>query len=425
MKYVKKVIGSYNLHMIHTDRFKTVNIELIFSNQIKKEEITMTNFLASILAYSTKKYPTKNSLAVKMQDLYAVRIFPSCYRIGNLYNIDFNISMLDEKYSEKGMLDETLELLKSIVFDPNVENNSFDLDSFNVVRNEEKSQIERIREDSRKYSIIKMLNYLNKDSIFSYNGYGYLEDLEKITPQNLYEYYKRFISSSNIDIFIVGNIDFDYVYEIVKNKFSFGDFERIKRNPFLKIQKPREKEQIVFEADNTNQAKLSIGCLIDNMTKFEREYVLNAYNLILGATSDSKFFKNIREKYSVCYYISSVGNKLDNLLLINSGISKNNFEITFSLIKKEMEDMCKGIFSDLELENVKKYYVSSLEELEDRPNQIISSYYAMDLLGVDDLEKRKNMIMKVTREDIVKLANKIKIDTVFLLGGDKNDKKRN
>ena len=421
MKYVKKVIGSYNLHMIHTDRFKTVNIELIFSNKIKKEEITMTNFLASILAYSTKKYPTKNSLAIKMQDLYAVRIFPSCYRLGNLYNVDFNISMLDEKYSEEGMFEETLDLLKSIVFEPNVDNDCFDLDSFNVVRNEEKSQIKRIREDSRKYSIIKMLGLMNENAEFSYSGYGYIEDLEKITPNSLYDFYKKFISSSNVDIFVVGNIDFDYVYNLIKSKFKFNNSLNKNRRPFLDSLKVRDKEQIVFEEDNTNQSKLSIGCLIDNMTKFEREYVLNIYNLILGATADSKFFKNIREKYSVCYYISSIGNKLDNLLIINSGISKSNFEITLSLIRKEMEDMCNGNFLDLDIENAKKYYISSLDEVEDRPNQIISSYYAMDLLDVDDIDMRKKKILNVTKEDIINLANKIKIDTVFLLGGDKND----
>lgn len=419
MKYEKRVIGSYNLHMIHTDRFKTVNIELIFSNKIKKEEITITNFLSSILAYSTKKYPTKNSLAIKMQDLYAVRIFPSCYRIGNFYNVDFNISMLDEKYSEEGMFDETLDLLKSIIFEPNVENDEFDSVSFNVVKNEEKSQIERVREDSRKYSIIKMLQLLDSESEFSYNGYGYIEDLNNITPSNLYEFYKNFISNSNVDIFVVGDIDFDSTYKMIKDKFKFRTFKKNRENPILSVKKCRKKEQIIFEEDNTTQSKLSIGCLIDDMTKFEREYVLNIYNLILGATADSKFFKNIREKYSVCYYISSVGNKLDNLFIITSGISKENFEKMMSLIKKEMDDMKKGEFSDLDIENAKKYYISTLEEVEDRPNQIISSYYAMNLLDIDDIETRKKEIMNVTKKDVVALAKKINIDTVFLLGGDR------
>lgn len=419
MRYIKKAMGSYNLHMINTDRFKTVNIEVILSNKIKKEEITITNFLSSILAYTTKKYPTKNSLAIKLQDLYAARIFTSCYRIGNLYNVDFNLSMLDEKYSEEGMFEATIDLLKDILFDPNVTLSEFDTNSFNVIKNEEVAQIERFKEDSRKYSIVKMLNLLDEDSVFSYNGYGYMEDLDLITPKNLYEFYQKFIRSSAVDIFIVGDIDFDKTEKIIKEKFKFRTFKKSRENPLLDVKKCRKKAQVVFEEDNTNQAKLTIGCLIDEMSKFEREYVLNIYNLILGATADSKFFKNIREKYSMCYYVSSVGNKLDNLFIITSGISKENFEKMISLIKKEMKDMVDGIFSDEDIDNAKKYYLSILEEVEDKPNQIISSYYAIDLIGVDDIEKRKEEIMKVSKEDIMRLASKVNIDTIFLLGGDK------
>ena len=72
-------------------------------------------------------------------------------------------------------------------------------------------------------------------------------------------------------------------------------------------------------------------------------------------------------------------------------------------------------------ENAKKYYLSLLEEALDNPNQIISSYYAMDLWEVDSLEKRKVEINKVTREDVINFSKKIYIDTVFLLGGDNSD----
>ncbi len=421
MKYVKKEFGSYNLHMIHTDKFKTITIEIIFQNKIEKKKITITNFLASMLSYSTKKFPTKNSLMLQMQDLYSVKLFPSCYRIGKCYNVDFNMCFLNEKYTEIGMYEKSLELLKNIIFDPNVNFDSFDETSFNIVKNDEKSQIERIKEDPRKYSIIRMLQSLNEKEVFSYSEYGYINDLEKITPNNLYQFYKEFINNSVIDIFIVGNIDFKETENLIKDKFKFRIFKKYKINPVLNNIIARKKTQIIFEKEKTLQSKLSIGCVINNMTKFEREYVLNIYNLILGATADSKFFKNIREKYSICYYISSIGNKLDNLLIITSGINKENFDKTFSLIKKEMNDIQNGIFTDEEIENAKKYYLSLLEEALDNPNQIISSYYAMDLWEVDSLEKRKVEINKVTREDVINFSKKIYIDTVFLLGGDNSD----
>ena len=42
---------SYKIHMIKTDKFKTVNVKIIFSKEIKKEKITLRNF-SSFIPYS-------------------------------------------------------------------------------------------------------------------------------------------------------------------------------------------------------------------------------------------------------------------------------------------------------------------------------------------------------------------------------------
>ena len=90
-----------------------------------------------------------------------------------------------------------------------------------------------------------------------------------------------------------------------------------------------------------------------------------------------------------------------------------------TLIKKEMDDMRKGNFTEEELEKAKKYYLTILEEIDDKPNQIIASFYAMDKINTDSIEERKKKTAKVTKEEIMALANKIHLDTSFLLGGDK------
>ena len=43
MKYTKKDFGSYKLHLINTDKFKTIKVRVSFHRVIKKEEITMRN----------------------------------------------------------------------------------------------------------------------------------------------------------------------------------------------------------------------------------------------------------------------------------------------------------------------------------------------------------------------------------------------
>jgi len=421
MQYKRVEFGSYNLHMIKTDRFKTVNMQIIFSNKITKEEITKRNFLSDIITYSCKKYKTKKEISTASQDLYAASVYSSCYRLGSLYNTDINLYFLNEKYSESGMTEKSIDFLKEIIFNPNVEDNKFDSNSFNIIKNNMRIQIQSVKEDTRKYSMIKMLENMGENEPYSYHGFGYLEDLEKITEENLYQYYKEFISKSNIEIYVIGDIDFNLIEKLVKEKFKFNVYKKTKTTPIIEHKKIRCRAKTIVEEDNINQSKLTIGCKLQDLTDFEKNYVLTLYNIILGGGSESLLFQSVREKNSLCYYISSSSNKVDNLVIISSGISKNSFKKTVSLIKKEIKNIEKGNFSEDIIERAKIRYKSVLDEMYDYPNQIISAYYASQILNVDFPEVRKKKIMEVTKEDIMRLSKKIKIDTIYLLGGIESD----
>ena len=172
------------------------------------------------------------------------------------------------------------------------------------------------------------------------------------------------------------------------------------------------------ERTDGSQSKLSVGCKIDTLDEFERNYVLTIYNFLLGSGSESKFFRIIREKHSFAYYIYSSLNKLDHLMLIRAGISKKNYNSTIKLIKKLMKEMEEGNFTEEELEVAKNNYVTFLKEIEDNESAIIETFLAKDLLNLGDIEERKKEIVKVSRDDIMRVAKKIKIDTIFLLEGD-------
>jgi len=143
--------------------------------------------------------------------------------------------------------------------------------------------------------------------------------------------------------------------------------------------------------------------------------------MILGGSSESKLFRNVREKNSLCYYISSNSNKIDNLLFITSGISKSSFDKVVSLIKKQLKEIQKGNITEEEIEKSKIKYISLVDEMYDYPSQIVSYYYASEILKSDLPEERKKMINKVSKQDIINVSNKIYMDTIYLLGGENNE----
>ena len=64
---------------------------------------------------------------------------------------------------------------------------------------------------------IRMFENMGPNLPYSYHGYGYLEDLEKITEKNLYEYYKEFLSKSSVDIYVIGDFNDSQIINLVKD----------------------------------------------------------------------------------------------------------------------------------------------------------------------------------------------------------------
>ena len=54
--------------------------------------------------------------------------------------------------------------------------------------------------------------------------------------------------------------------------------------------------------------------------------------------------------------------------------------------------------------------------LESQSN-IIDFYFMMDILKLDDLDTRRKKMAKVTKAEIVKVAKKVKMDTIYCLEG--------
>ncbi len=425
MEYKKIKLGSYNLHLIKTKRFRTVDVRIIFQDVIKKENITRVNLLLDLLTDSTKSYPTNREFGIKLENLYGADLRSFSQKYGKYINHCFNLSFLNEKYTEKGMFEESIKLLKEVIFNTNVTNKTFDATSFKINREANEAVIKSIKENPAKYSIIRLLENMDKKALYAYRLFGYLEDLEIITEHNLYDSYISFLNNSDIDIYVIGNIDFDKTTQLIKENFNFKTIKKEKENLFINHHKFRKVPVVVKETEDLKQSKLSIGFKISLLSDFEYKYVSTVYNSLLGNSSNSKLFTKVREENSLCYYISSTVYKGDNLLIINAGITKNNFKKTIGLVKKVIRELSKGNFTEEDMNKVKAEYTTALDDLLDSPNAIMEMYRVMQIMNYDDLDTRRAKIKEVTKKDILKFSKKIHLDTIFLLEGVNEDAEEN
>ncbi len=414
MKYESIKLGAYNLNIITTSNFKTVRVEVKFRNLIKKEDITKRNLLKTLLLESTKKYSTDRQLVIESENLYDLKISSTNSRVGNYTTMSFNLTYLNEKYTEVGMQKKSLDFLMEIIFNPNVTANKFDTLSFNSCKNKIEKSIYSKKDNKTKYSIYGLLKNIG-DGPYSYDAYGTYEDLEKINEDNLYEYYLSMLQNDLVEVYVVGDINKEEIISYFKENFKINTFKRSKPNLLVSELSPRKRVKKVIEYDNVSQTKIAIGLIINDMSDYERKYVLHVYNELLGGSGASLLFNTVRETHSLTYYINSIAQGYDNILIIYTGIEKSNVDYGLKLIKKCLKDMENGAFSSKSLSNAIKLINSSLKLSKETASGLISQYYAMSILNSDDVETRIDKFSKVTKEEVITLASKIKLDTIFFL----------
>lgn len=422
MKYKKIEVGPYNLHIIKTDKFKCNKFSVQFKEPLVKENITKRKLLKEILITSTKKYNTERLMNIKSEELYGLPYGASTYISGNFHIMTFDMEFLNDKYIDESILDGCLNFMMDILFNPNTNNNKFDGKTFELAKETLKKKIESANDNPRNYSVRRMLEELGPNSIISYHNTGYIEDLEEITNENLYDFYKDVLKSNIIDIFVIGDFDIDDMKNYMASHFEVNTIKKPLGQHFVNHDVFRKRCKSVVEQKDINQSKLVIGCKLKNLTPFERNYVANIYSYILGGGADSILFRNVREKHSLCYYVSSSVYKVTNLLVIESGIDKKDYKKCVRLIKKEIKNMALGNFDESLLENGKTTYLNACKEIVDSPGMLLNVYISNEYLKTGLIDEKEKEILKVTKKDIIEFAKKVYIDTVYLLeGSDTND----
>ena len=420
MNYEQINMGSYNLHIINTSKFKTITVEVNFRRKLNPQEITIRNLLKSVLLSTNNNFKSELELIRETENLYDLKLLSSNMRIGNYSNLSFKVRFLNEKYTEESMNEYSINFLMDILFNPHIEEGAFNTEVVNKCKKKLEKSIQKLKDNKLKYTLFKLLA-TTEDKPYSYNSYGTLEDLEKINAKNLYEYYQSVLKDDLVDIFVVGDVDSTKIRKMIKETFKVKTFKKVKNDVLIDELTPRKRIKKIKEEDEANQSQLTALCTLNGLTEFERKYVLLVYNELLGGSSNSLLFNNVREKNSYAYYVNANSKAYDNILMIYSGIEVGNSDNVLKLIKKTLEDVKKGKFEQILLDNSKETIVASIKASLDNPAGIINTYYARTLVNSEIFEKRIEQINKITKEDIINLARKVSMHTVYLLEGTETD----
>lgn len=404
-----------NLYYTPTCKFKTTALSFYVHRPLTREECTLNSLLCMVLRRSSPSYPKSQQLSRYLDNLYGVAFSTNVRKKGERQLLCANFQFINDKFLENkaDVLTNVLNLAKESLFERTFINEEY----LKQEKENLKQQIMSIVNDKRQYTSKKCIEAMCKDEPYGVFSLGYVDDIDSITSSDLLNHYKNVVLNSPIDVFVTGDVDIDFikdhVFDMVKNltPSALGALPNPIVSDVKEVKSITEQQQIA-------QGKLCMGFRTGVFASDDEYPALMMYNSILGCGIFSKLFNNVREKLSLCYYASSSIDHLKGIMTINSGIEVSNFKKAYDEILVQIKDIEEGNISDVEMSAAVLGTINSINSLSDNPF-LTDDYYlgkiiSGNIITPDELVKK---IKSVKKQEVIDVAKKIKLDTVYFLKG--------
>lgn len=418
---VQEIKEGIKLHTINTNNFKTNLYAIFLATPLKRENVTLDALLTAVLRRGTNNMTSQDVISKKLEEMYGASFDCGIEKTGDNHIFKFYLESINEEFlpEKEEIAQKCLEILFDIVFNPLIEGDKFKEEYVQGEKENIKQIIQSKIDNKSKYALDRGIEEMFKDQAYGLYKYGYVEDLEKITPQSLYEYYKKLINNCKIDIFCSGILDSKHIENIVQE------------NELIKLANPRKaeyvvnnetteeveikQEKVVEDHMQVTQGKLVIGLTV-NDTKEGSKYTASLYNAILGGGANSKLFQNVREKESLAYTAGSNYVRQKNSIFIRCGIEIENYEKALQTIKQQLEDIKNGEFDEKNIENSKNLIIESVKSIPSEQDTEITYYYGQELSSeFTTIDQYIEKIKWQSKKEIIDLASKVKVNTIYFL----------
>lgn len=409
------------LNYVNKSNFKHNYIDIIFIMPLEKENVANNALVFPVINRGTEKYPKMIDIKRQSEDNYDTYITPYVTKRGDNQVFSLSATILKKKYTFDNFdtLATCLDMYDQMINHPYLENGKFSKEYVDSVKEKlidaEKSKIN----NKGTYSVNRCLQIMYKDDVFASPVNGEVEDIEKCNEETVYLAYKNILKKASIYIYCVGDFDYEYLKKAISGLFS--DIERDKNiykysnRKFVVSNNDVEK---VYERINVKQGKLVLGFTTDTCESDEDYYKFKVFNNIFGGGTMSKLFMNVREKLSLCYYCSSFEDNTKGHMLVTCGIQMKNEKKTFDEIMHQLKCIQNGEISDDELKCAKEDFISIIRGVEDSCGSIAGWHFSLSLRNKQiSPNELIDIYNSVTKEDVIKQANKVKLVTYYFLCG--------
>lgn len=414
------IMPSMDLTCITTDLFKTGFISINFITPLSAKTVSKNALLPRVLRRGTSEHPDMNSISEILDNLYGARIEPIVRKKGEALCVGLYASFVDDDFIPSGekVLEKTVSLLGEMILSPATRGGLF-LDKY--VESEKANLIDDIinaKNDKIRYALQRMLESMCKNEPYGISSSGTEEGVKSITNRALTKHYRELITSSKIEVIYCGAANAERVKSALLDAFSALPRTSITETTDTKVilTPSSDKPSKVYDEMDVAQGKLTIGFRLGKSMQYPNYAALMVFNAAFGGSVTSKLFMNVREKLSLCYYASSLIDKIKGILVVYSGVEFKNFSKAYDEILTQLNEIRVGNISDYELESAKKFTSTSIKTKMDSAGGIEDYYLDAAVSGIQlPPAELAALAEKVSKDDLITIAENVVLDTVHYI----------
>ena len=247
------------------------------------------------------------------------------------------------------------------------------------------------------------------------------ETIDNITRDDLFAFHKKYFHPNSVILGVWG--DFKAKEMIQKIKKTFAQWKRVELHlPELpKVDYHFRPSVHLVKKEDINQTNIRIGHIGGTMDDPDY-FALTVMNSILGRSFSGRLFRKVRSEQGLAYHVG--GSYQSNFgypgqfLLICETKSQSTIQAIQSIME-EVKRMAREEVTDEELERAKRSFLNSFVFKFDTKGEIVNRLLNYEYYGfpLDFLQKTKENIEKVTKQDILRVAQThLHPDDLVILG---------
>ncbi len=408
---------------VQTDQFKTQRISLSFVLPLTEKEASLASMLSKLLTRSTKKYPTPVALQRKLLSLYGARFSSGIIKVGDVQLLNFSITTIADGYAllQEPLVKEATNFLCDALFAPNLHDEAFMQEDFEICRRLLIESIESNINDKRKYAISQMYAKMCENEPFGIEIGGDIETANSITNQEAVTYWKKMLTTAPLVVTVVGNQPPEDIYQTIIDRFSHISRQPTPMQPIFEYRQPEQIREHV-ETMPIAQGKMVLGFRSTCSSLQKDNLALRIMCDIFGGAPYSKLFTVVREKMSLCYYCAARIQSQKGFLCVDCGVDSQNMQAARQGILDQLQAMQAGDFDDSVLQASLLSMADGVTSVTDSQSAIEAWFLArlFDQSVVSPEEFIQNLA-SITKQDVVSAAQSVVLDTVYILTGQEED----